>query len=43
MYQNASEIKKQMMIEFMGKPIETIFCIRQDKIEKVLQAPGTKI
>ena len=42
-YQNASEIKKQMMIEFMGKPIETIFCIRQDKIEKVLQAPGTKI
>ena len=42
-YQTASEIKKQMMIEFMGKPIETVFCIREDKIEKVLQTPGTKI
>ncbi len=42
-YQNASEIKKQMMIEFMGKPIETIFCIRQDRIQDVLQTPGTKI
>ena len=42
-YQNASEIKKQMMIEFQSKPIETVFCIREDKIEKVLQVPGTKI
>ena len=42
-YQNASEIKKQMMIEFQGKPIETVFCIREDKIEKILQTPGTKI
>lgn len=42
-YQTAPEIKKQMMIEFMGKPIETVFCIREDKIEKVLQTPGTKI
>jgi hypothetical protein len=32
-----------MMIEFQGKPIETVFCIREDKIEKVLQVPGTKI
>ena len=32
-----------MMIEFMGKPIETVFCIRQDRIQDVLQKPGTKI
>jgi len=42
-YQSAPEIKKQMMIEFMGKPIERVLCIREDKIEKVLQTPGTKI
>ena len=42
-YQTAPEIKKQMMIEFMGKSIETVFCIREDNIEKVLQIPGTKI
>ena len=43
LYQSASEIKKQMMIEFMGKPIERVLCIREDKIEKVLQVPGTTI
>ena len=42
-YQSASEIKKKMMIEFMGKPIERVLCIREDKIEKVLQVPGTTI
>ena len=42
-YRTAPEIRKHMMIEFMGKPIEQVFCIREDKIEKVLQTPGTKI
>lgn len=40
---NAGQIKNQMMIEFMGKPIETVFCVRQDRIPDVLQKPGTKI
>ena len=42
-YQTAPQIKQQMMIEFMGKSIETVFCIRQDRIQDVLQQPGTKI
>jgi len=42
-YENASDIKTKMQLEFMGKPIETVFCIREDKIEKVIQLPGKYI
>jgi len=40
-YRTAPEIKKHMMIEFMGKPIETVFCVRQDRLPDLLQQPGT--
>jgi len=41
----AGQIKNQMFLEFSGKPIEQVFCIRQDRIQDVLQKPepGTKI
>lgn len=41
---NAGQIKNQMFLEFTGKPIEQVFCIRQDRIPDVIQIePGTKI
>ena len=40
----ASQIRNQMFLEFAGKPIEQVFCIRQDRIPDVIQIePGTKI
>jgi len=42
-YRQAPEIKKHMMIEYQGKPIEMVYCVREDKLEKVLQVPGTKV
>ena len=43
-YQQAPKIKRQMFIEYQGKPIETVFCVRQDKLKKLLEASdGTPI
>jgi hypothetical protein len=40
----AGQIKNQMFLEFAGKPIEQVFCIRQDRIPDVIQIePGNKI
>lgn len=41
-YDYASEIRKQMMIEFQGKSIEMVYCVREDRIKDVLQVPGIK-
>jgi len=38
-YQNSAELRKQMIVEFNGRSIEQVFCIREDKINKVLQIP----
>jgi hypothetical protein len=35
-YIQAPIIKQQMMIEYQGNGIETIYCIQKDKIEKYL-------
>jgi len=42
-YRQASEIKRQMMIEYQGKPIDMVYCVREDKLKKVLQQPGKNI
>ena len=43
-YRQAPEIKRHMMIEFQGKPIDTVYCMRQDKLKKLLEASdGTPI
>ena len=42
-YQQAPEIKRHMMIEYQGKPIDTVYCVREDKLKKVLQQPGKNI
>ena len=42
-YRQAPAIKRQMMIEYQGKPIDTVFCVREDKLKKVLQQPGKTI
>jgi len=39
-YRQASEIKRHMMIEYQGKSIDMVYCVREDKIKKVLQQPG---
>ena len=30
---NASSIKNTMQIEFDGKPIEIVYCVREDKLD----------
>jgi len=42
-YQQAPAIKRHMMIEYQGKPIDTVYCVREDKLKKVLQQPGKNI
>lgn len=42
-YRQAPEIKKHMMIEYQGKGIDTVFCVRENKLKDILQTPGTKI
>jgi len=42
-YRQAPEIKRQMMIEYQGKPIDMVYCVREDKLKKVLQQPGKNI
>lgn len=40
---NAGNIKRQMIVEFMGKPIDRVWCIRQDRIKDILDLnPGLK-
>jgi len=39
-YRQASEIKRHMMIEYQGKSIDMVYCVREDKLKKVLQQPG---
>jgi len=42
-YRQAPEIKRHMMIEYQGKPIDMVYCVREDKLKKVLQQPGKNI
>ena len=42
-YRQAPEIKRQMMIEYQGKPIDTVYCVRENKLKEILQPAGTKI
>ena len=42
-YRQAPEIKRHMMIEYQGKPIDTVFCVREDKLEKLIEQPGKSI
>ena len=42
-YRQAPEIKRQMMIEYQGKPIDTVYCVREDKLEKLIEQPGKSI
>ena len=35
-YEQSAVIRKDMMIEFEGRPIEKVFCMREDKLEKFL-------
>ena len=42
-YRQAPEIKRHMMIEYQGKPIDTVFCVREDKLKKLIEQPGKSI
>ena len=42
-YRQAPEIERQMMIEYQGKPIDTVYCVRENKLKEILQPAGTKI
>jgi len=42
-YRQAPEIKRQMMIEYQGKPIDMVYCVREDKLEKLIKLPGKTI
>jgi hypothetical protein len=42
-YRQAPEIKRQMMIEYQGKPIDTVYCVREDKLENLIKLPGKSI
>ena len=42
-YHQAPEIRKHMMIEYEGKSIETVYCVRENKLKDILQPQGTKI
>jgi len=39
----APDIKRQMLFEFGGKSIETVYCVREDRIKDVLKIPGKDI
>lgn len=39
-YQMAPEIKQDMFIEFQGKPIDRVFCVREDRFKDILKVPG---
>lgn len=39
-YHMAPDIRRQMLFEFGGKPIETVYCVREDRIKDVLKVPG---
>lgn len=40
-YHQAPEIRNHMMIEYEGKSIETVYCVRENKLKEILQPPGT--
>ena len=42
-YRQAPEIKRQMMIEYQGKPIDMVYCVREDKLENLIKLPGKTI
>jgi hypothetical protein len=42
-YRQAPEIKRHMMIEYQGKSIDMVYCVREDRLKKVLQQPGKNI
>jgi hypothetical protein len=42
-YRQAPEIKRHMMIEYQGKSIDIVYCVREDRLKKVLQQPGKNI
>ena len=42
-YHQAPEIRKHMMIEYQGKGIEMVYCVRENRLKEILQPPGTKI
>ena len=42
-YRQSPAIKRQMMIEYQGKPIEMVYCVREDKIKNILQPPGNPV
>jgi hypothetical protein len=42
-YRQSPEIKRQMMIEYQGKSIEMVYCVREDKLKNILQPPGKNI
>ena len=44
-YVQSAEIRNQTMIQFEGKQIEQVFCMREDKLKKFLETiekPGIK-
>ena len=42
-YRQAPEIKRHMIMEYQGKSIEMVYCVREDRLKKVLQQPGKNI
>jgi hypothetical protein len=42
-YRQSPAIKRQMMIEYQGKSIEMVYCVREDKLKNILQPPGKNI
>ena len=42
-YHQAPEIRKHMMIEYQGKGIEMVYCVRENKLKDILQPQDTKI
>ena len=43
-YRQAPEIKKHMIIEYAGKGIDTVYCVKQDRLKDILQlSEGTAI
>lgn len=41
-YFSADEIRRHMMIEFMGNQIDMIYCVREDKLQKIIETPPGK-
>ena len=42
-YHQAPEIRKHMMIEYNGKSIDTVYCVRENKLKEILQPAGPTI